>query len=58
MKELSEGVNTIVVVGSWNKAILSQEWVAKYLLDGSSSMKIEYPLTYSHSFRDGSMSIA
>lgn len=44
MEEIIRDTDTLVIVGAWNRAILSQEWVMHNLLVGYQNVKIEYPL--------------
>lgn len=41
----------LVIVGSWNKYILTEEWVSKFLLSGDKIESIEYPLNYDGSLK-------
>ncbi len=44
---LKSGYNPLIIVGSWNKAIFSPEWITKYLFP-STQVQIEYPINNSN----------
>lgn len=44
MKELVIDTDTLVIIGAWNRAIFSQDWVMKNLLSDAKNVKIEYPI--------------
>lgn len=53
MKDQYAGINTVVIVGAWNLAIFSQEWVRQNILRSEDypEIKIQYPLNVLHSLR-------
>lgn len=51
MEELIVDTDTLVIVGAWNRAILSQEWVMQNLLSDAKNVKIEYPINSIGSLR-------
>lgn len=44
MEELVIDTDTLVIIGAWNRAIFSQDWVMKNLLPDAKNVKIEYPI--------------
>lgn len=44
MEELVIDTDTLVIIGAWNRAIFSQDWVMKNLLSDAKNVKIEYPI--------------
>ena len=44
MEEIIRDSDTLVIVGAWNRAILSQDWVINNLLSGYQNVKVEYPI--------------
>lgn len=38
-----KGLNTLLIIGSWNSSIFTPEWVTRYLLDGE-ELKVEFPV--------------
>ena len=51
MEELITDADVLVIVGAWNRAILSQEWVMQNLLSEEKNVKIEYPINSIGSLR-------
>ena len=53
MKDQYANINTVVLVGAWNLAIFSQEWVRQNILRSEDypEIKIQYPLNVLHSLR-------
>ena len=44
MEQIHQNVDTLVVVGSWNKYIFSEEWVIANILGEGVRYTIQYPL--------------
>lgn len=44
MEEIVIDTDTLVIIGAWNRAIFSQDWVMKNLLSDAKNVKIEYPI--------------
>lgn len=44
MEQIHQNVDTLVVVGSWNKYIFSKEWVVENILREDVGCTIQYPL--------------
>lgn len=53
MKDQYQTINTVVIVGAWNLAIFSQEWVRENILrdEDYPDVKVLYPLNVFHSLR-------
>lgn len=51
MKEIFDNINHIVVVGVWNTAILTEDWVRHYILNDVDKYTIEYPIAGSGSLK-------
>ena len=53
MKDQFQNINTVVIVGAWNLAIFSQEWVRENILrdEDYPDVKVLYPLNVFHSLR-------
>ncbi len=53
MRNLHQNINTIVIVGAWNIAIFTPEWIKNNVLrdDDFPEFKIEYPLNVLQSLR-------
>lgn len=51
MKEVNNDIDTIVLVGAWNLAIFSDEWVRKNILDEDQSVNILFPNVPNHSLK-------
>lgn len=53
MRNLHQNINTIVIVGAWNIAIFTPEWIQKNVLreEDFPEFKIEYPLNVHQSLR-------
>ena len=50
MKE-KENIAHFVIVGAWNKYILTQEWVANYLLTGEQNIQMQIPVNMDASLK-------
>ncbi len=44
MKQLFQNVDILVVVGSWNKYIFSEDWIRNNILEEGAKCSIQYPL--------------
>jgi hypothetical protein len=51
MKDITRNTNCLVIVGAWNIAIFTKEWVEKFLLENGKSMKVYYPTILGRSLR-------
>lgn len=53
MKDLHQNINSIVVVGAWNIAIFTQQWVRENILrtEDYPQFSVEYPLNVLNSLR-------
>lgn len=50
MKE-KENISHFVILGSWNKYILTQDWVKNYLLPNEESIQIQIPVNMDASLK-------
>lgn len=50
MNELHNGVSNLVIVGSWNRDIFTQEWVKENLLDGQ-DFQVFFPMNTLNSLK-------
>lgn len=44
MEQLITDTDTLVILGAWNHAIFSQDWVMRNLLSDEQNVRIEYPV--------------
>ena len=44
MEQLHDNFDTLVIVGSWNKYIFSEEWIVANILGEGVKYSIQYPL--------------